>query len=211
MVGHDIRNPLQAITSDVYLAKSDLSPLPDSEGKKNALESLSEIEENVGYINKIVQDLQDYARPIRASTKETEVETMINDLLSKNRVPPEIKIKVEVERSTNTAVVDPDLLKRVIGNLVANAVQAMPEGGDLAIRAYAESGEIVFSVQDTGVGIPIEVQPKVFTPLFTTKSKGQGFGLAVVERIVETMRGTVSLKSEMGKGTTFVIRLPSNN
>ena len=83
MVGHDIRNPLQAITSDVYLAKTELASTPESEEKKNALESLKEIEKNVDYINKIVQDLQDFARPLNPRTEETDLKLIIDELISK--------------------------------------------------------------------------------------------------------------------------------
>jgi PAS domain S-box-containing protein len=92
MVGHDIRNPLQAITSDVYLAKNELASLPENEEKKNALESLEEIENNVGYINKIVADLQDYARPIKPTAQETNLKGLIENLLSKKVVPKNNKI-----------------------------------------------------------------------------------------------------------------------
>jgi signal transduction histidine kinase len=103
---------------------------------------------------------------------------------------------------------DPDLVKRVIGNLLLNAVQAMPKGGKLFIYAYREEGGLVIEGQDTGEGIPEEGKSKLFTPMFTTKSKRQGFGLSVVTRVTESMNGTVTFDSEKGKGTIFTIRLP---
>ena len=105
---------------------------------------------------------------------------------------------------------DPDIIKRVMVNLVTNAVQAMPKGGKLCIRAYQDGGDTVLTVDDTGCGIPKDVSSKLFTPLFTTKAKGQGFGLAVVKRMTEALGGTVTFESEVGKGTKFFIRLPSN-
>ena len=209
MVGHDIRNPLQAITSDVYLAKTDLAQTPESEEKKNALESLDEIEKNVVYINKIVADLQDYARPLKPVAKETNLQKIINELLTKNGVPENVKVQVKVQKEAGTLMADSDILKRILGNLVTNAVQAMPEGGKLTIQAYKEANDSVITVADTGVGIPEEAKSKLFTPLFTTKSKGQGFGLAVVKRMTEALGGTVTFESEEGKGTKFIIRLPA--
>ena len=100
------------------------------------------------------------------------------------------------------------MLKRALINLIQNAVQAMPNGGKLKIKAKCENNQAFISVQDTGEGIPVEVQDKLFTPLFTTKSKGQGFGLAVVKRLVEAQDGKITFNSKQGKGTTFNIQIP---
>ena len=108
-------------------------------------------------------------------------------------------------------MVDCSLLQRILENLVSNAVQAMPNGGELTLQAHQEARDIVITVQDTGIGIPDKVKPKLFTPFFTTKSKGQGLGLAVVKRMTEALDGTVTFESKEGNGTTFIIRLPSKN
>jgi PAS domain S-box-containing protein len=208
MVGHDIRNPLQAITSDIYLAKSDLASMPESEEKESMRESLVEIEKNVEYINKVVQDLQDFARPIHPVVLETDLEAFLcHEVLFSNELPENIDASCRVDEDTKL-VADPALLKRVLNNLINNAIQAMPQGGKLTVRAFKESNETVITVEDTGVGIPENVRSKLFTPLFTTKSRGQGFGLAVVKRMTEALDGTVTFESEEDKGTKFIIRLP---
>jgi len=102
------------------------------------------------------------------------------------------------------------MLKRAFINLIQNAVQAMPNGGTLKINAQRQGNHVFISVEDTGEGIPEEVKSKLFTPLFTTKSKGQGFGLAVVKRLVEAQDGKITFNSQKGKGTTFTIQLPIN-
>jgi signal transduction histidine kinase len=94
-------------------------------------------------------------------------------------------------------------------NLVTNAVQAMPKGGKLIIRSHKEANDVIITVKDTGVGIPENVKSKLFTPMFTTKAKGQGFGLAVIKRMTESLGGTVTFESQEGKGTTFIIKIPS--
>jgi len=208
MVGHDIRNPLQAIIGDVFLAKAELDSIPDSYDIKNALESLQEIEKNVDYINKIVADLQDYAKNLKPVVKEVNVQNLLDELLAKNNVPEDVKVQVKVHKNADTVMADPDILKRILGNLVINAVQAMPNGGKLTIQTRKDSCGGVITVADTGVGIPEQAKEKLFTPLFTTKSKGQGFGLAVVKRMTEALGGTVTFESEEGKGTKFILNFP---
>ena len=209
MVGHDIRNPLQSITSDVYLVKSDLYIVPEGEEKENMKESLSGIENNVDYINKIVQDLQDFVKPLKPTVQETEIEELIQEVLFKNGIPENIHASCKVDEKAKKMTGDPAFLKRILSNLVSNAIQAMPTGGKLEIVACRNEGEIAITVRDTGVGIAEKDKPMLFTPLFTTKSKGQGFGLAVVKRMTEALGGTVMFESQEGKGTMFILRFPS--
>jgi len=105
--------------------------------------------------------------------------------------------------------VDSTMIKRVLINLMQNALQAMPNGGNLTINGTKNRNHLEISIEDTGEGIPIEVQAKIFTPLMTTKAKGQGFGLAVVKRMTEAMDGTVNFESEIGKGTKFTLQFPA--
>jgi PAS domain S-box-containing protein len=208
MVGHDIRNPLQAMISDVYLTKTDLASTPESDEKKSALDSLQEIEKNIDYINKIVADLQDFARPLNPQAEETDLKLIIDELLAKNGLPENVKVSLKVEAEARKVVADSSYINRIMYNLVNNAVQAMPNGGKLTIRAYKEANDFVITVKDTGVGIPEGVKSKLFTPMFTTKAKGQGFGLAVIKRMTEALGGTVTFESQEGKGTTFIVRFP---
>jgi signal transduction histidine kinase len=209
MVGHDIRNPLQAITSDLFLAKTELEDSPDSEQKRNALESLDEIEKNIDYINKIVQDLQDYARPLNPKPEEVDLTVLIERLVAKNVVEENIKFNMIVDEQVRYISIDPFYLNRILYNLITNSLQAMPKGGNLDIEAKKEKDSTVITVKDTGVGIPSEVHSKVFTVMFTTKAKGQGFGLPVVKRMTESLGGTVNFETQEGKGTTFTLHFPN--
>jgi signal transduction histidine kinase len=208
MVGHDIRNPLQSIIGEVYLANSELSTLPDSKEKTNIQESLDMIKQNTEYINKIVLDLQDFAKPLSPCDEETNIEQMIEELLTNNGIPENIQTEANIEKDARTVRADSAYMKRILGNLVSNAVQAMPDGGKLTVQARREKSDVVITVKDTGVGISEDAKDRLFTPLFTTKSKGQGFGLAVVKRLTEALDGTVTFESQENKGTTFTIRLP---
>jgi signal transduction histidine kinase len=208
MVGHDIRNPLQAIVSEIFLLRLDVESLPEGKTKQSMIESLEGIETNSLYINKIVQDLQDFAKEIVPVIKYTETELIVRDVLVKKAVPSNIEALFEISADTKTVNTDEVLIKRILTNLVNNAVQAMPSGGKLLLKISRSANGIMVTVQDTGVGIPEEVKPKLFTPLFTTKSKGQGFGLASVKRMVEALGGKIGFESEIGKGTKFTVELP---
>jgi signal transduction histidine kinase len=208
MVGHDIRNPLQAITGDVYLAKTELASTANTEEKNNILESLTEIEKNIFYINKIVADLQDFARPLNPKWEQLEVDKLITDALLVVAVPDVIKTVVSADKNLPRLNTDSTMIQRIMVNLIQNAVQAMSKGGSLTISAYSQKRQIAIVVEDSGEGIPEEVRGKLFTPLMTTKSKGQGFGLAVVKRLVDALEGTVTFESEQGKGTKFILQFP---
>ncbi len=211
MVGHDIRNPLQAITGDVYLLSSDVANMRSSALKESLTESLESIQKSVDYVNKIVQDLQDYAKPLKPAVHETDLQAILDDIVKKNGKPHNVILKQTIAKDAQTIKTDPDMLKRILGNLISNAIQAMPNGGSLTVRATKKIDNTVLTVRDTGTGIPEQAKANLFTPLFTTKSKGQGFGLAVVKRMTEALGGTVAFESEEGKGTKFTITLPQQN
>jgi PAS domain S-box-containing protein len=206
MVGHDIRNPLQAITSDLYLIKAELNEIPQCRQLQGVQESLATIEDNIFYINKIVSDLQDYTRPLSPVYHEVNINTLLSSVVG-NNFPKNIETTVSVQENL-VVKTDAAYLKRILSNLVNNAVQAMPNGGKLDIQAAQKENTLLISIKDTGVGIPDEVRDKIFTPLFTTKPKGQGLGLAVVKRLVTGLKGNVSYVSQEGRGTEFIIELP---
>ena len=106
--------------------------------------------------------------------------------------------------------IDPDQIRQVLVNLITNAVQAMPEGGRLTVSARVRRKSLEVTVTDTGAGIPQEVVGKIFDPLFTTKAKGIGLGLAVTRSVIENHKGSIGVSSKMGRGTTFTIELPLN-
>jgi PAS domain S-box-containing protein len=209
MVGHDLRNPLQAIVNNLYLAKKRLDR-SKFEGKDDLTEKLETIQEQIGYMNKIVSDLQDFARPVVPKLYKTDMEALARGVLSSKVNTPSIPVSVDVVASEDLPklVVDASLMKRVLTNLVTNAVQAMPDGGELTVDLRTQGRDAVISVKDTGVGIPEENMGKLFDPLFTTKSMGQGFGLPVCKRLIEAHAGTITPESTTGEGSVFTIRLP---
>jgi signal transduction histidine kinase len=200
---------LQTVEGAVYLAKEEMKALSSRTQEINNIEEmLNAIHEETTYVNKIVSDLQDYARPLEPQLEEIDTKQLISNTLAAVHIPSTIEVSVTVEQSCCTMIVDPTMMKRVLANLVTNALQAMPDGGKLTMTAFRKQEEVHLCVQDTGQGIPDGNRAKVFQPLFSTKAKGQGFGLAVVKRLVEAHNGTISFDSGVGKGTTFTIAIP---
>ncbi|MGZ4942163.1 MAG: PAS domain S-box protein [Halobacteriota archaeon] len=210
MIGHDLRNPLQGLQYIVDLQKLRFERMPPDKrstkdwDKEQVL--FDRISEQVFYMDKIVGDLQDYARPITPEHEEITLRTIIDDVLES--LPPTDGVETVINVSNLTFVADTHLMLRVFSNLFLNAIQAMPQGGTLTISAKAADGSVAVHVSDTGVGIPADMRDKVFSPLTTGKAKGTGLGLAVVKRIVEAHNGTITFESEEGEGTTFTVTLP---
>ncbi len=168
---------------------------------------LEAIEEQSQYMNKIVADLQDVVKPLKPKLQEVDICKVIDNALSLVKVPENVELKTFVKENTQKVRVDSELMIRALNNLFSNAIQAMPKGGRLTIKTHKQDGHVLISVSDTGVGISEEAKPKIFTPLFTTKSKGQGFGLVVCKRVVEAHSGEITFESEVGKGTTFTVKI----
>jgi PAS domain S-box-containing protein len=212
MVGHDLRNPLQGIVSTVYLAKRKLEspPEPSSEAavKSSLVDMLETIENEAEYMDKIVSDLQDYAAPLKTEPKPVQMEPLVKDTLSKIRIPRNVKVSFKVSEPLPTVMIDPAVMRRVFTNLITNAIQAMPNGGELRIDVYGTDEFLFVAFKDTGVGIPEENMGKLFNPFFTTKAKGQGLGLPVCKRLVEAHDGRITVKSKPGEGSTFTVELP---
>jgi len=209
MVGHDLRNPLQVLVGYLYILKNlfqngdDNPPLTE-----DVMAILDILTTQSGYMNKIVSDLQDYARPINVQFGQVNLENLFSKIIS--TIEHESVIISTDFEAGNHVWADINLLHRIFTNLISNAVQAMPDGGRLYLASSIEGSEIVISIQDTGVGIPQENIEKLFKPLFTTKSKGTGFGLAVCKRLVQLHNGSIKVESVVGVGTTFHVFLPMN-
>jgi nitrogen fixation/metabolism regulation signal transduction histidine kinase len=122
---------------------------------------------------------------------------------------PSIECNLQLEAS-GTVAADPELLHRAVSNLVLNAMDAMPQGGTLTLRTHGEGDRVWLEVSDTGAGLTPEECQRLFTPYYTSKTHGTGLGLAIVQSVVTDHNGKISVRSEKGKGTTFVIEIPRN-
>ena len=203
-VGHELRNPLGAIKNAAYFLNMVLEkPEPDVK------ETLEILEKEVATSERIISSLLDFARAKPPVKRKVNINNIILEVLSRTNVPENIEVKNQVDESIPTILADPGQLDQIFGNIFLNAIQAMPEGGQLIIKSgTAGPDTIAVSITDTGVGIPGETIKKIFEPLFTSKAKGIGLGMAITKTFVEGHGGTIEVQSEIGKGTTFTVRLP---
>jgi signal transduction histidine kinase len=203
MIGHDLRNPLTGISGAAYYLKKKYGTVIDERGR----EMLEVIEKDVNYSNKIVSDLLEYSGPIKLDLQETTAKSAVADALAHFDFPENIQI-VDLTKSTPAIKIDTDKMKRVFINIIKNAIDAMIDGGKLTINSEKINGNVKITFADTGLGISEENLKKLFGPLFTTKAKGMGLGLAICKRIAEAHGGRVSVESVVNKGTTFTITVP---
>ena len=211
MVGHDLRNPIQVVYGLCSILRKKVEELKNLGVDETQIRDLEyvddELHEQMLYMNKIVSDLQDYAKTINLAPGEVNIRHVIEDVLSSVKVPSNVDVSVVFDEGFPELYVDVSLMRRLYTNLINNAVQAMPDGGQLMVEGHS-TGEYTFvDVGDTGVGISEENMGKIFRPLFTTKAKGTGLGLSVCERIVESHGGDILVESEVGVGSTFTVRL----
>jgi len=206
MVGHDLRNPLQGISGAAYILRQKVG----SEGDPEAIEMLGLIESSLDHADSIIKELLEYSREIRLEPTETNAKAVIEAAMQLVKVPGNIKIK-NLAGTTPSLQIDAAKTQRVFVNLIGNAVDAMPTGGELTITSVEDGRTLEVRLSDTGEGIPDEVMRNLWKPLKTTKPKGVGLGLAICKRIVEAHSGSIEVESILGKGTAFTIRLPLNH
>jgi len=203
-VGHELRNPLGAIKNASYFLNMALEK-PEPEVR----ETLDILEKEVATSEGIVSSLLDFARPKPPTRRKMNINEVVQETLSRTTLLENVKVVRQLDESLPEIMADPDQLRVVFSNIIRNGIQAMPEGGQLTVTSEVfRPGWVAVSIADTGVGIPPEEQPEVFEPLFTTKAKGIGLGLAVTSTLVEGHGGTIEVLSKVGKGSTFTVRLP---
>ncbi|MGD0779893.1 MAG: ATP-binding protein [Dehalococcoidales bacterium] len=204
-VGHELRNPLNVIRNCAYLLNMALTEKSDEE----AANTLKVLDKQIDIANKIVTDLLDFTRIKPPSQVRANLKNLIEESLSWITVPEQISINLNLNGHAKTIRTDPEQMSRVFSNLISNAVQAMNgKDGEVNISTDADDEYLSVIFQDTGCGIPEENLQKIFEPLFTTKPKGIGLGLAISKRLVEQNGGKIEVASQVGKGATFTVKLP---
>jgi two-component system sensor histidine kinase PilS (NtrC family) len=207
-IAHEIRNPLASLTGAIEVLTS---PATASDARDRLSQIVMRESER---LNQIIKDFLEYARPAPLTLETVNVADALAEvlvLLEHRTRTGCLKIVREFDASLYRRV-DPQQFKQVVWNLCLNAVEAMPEGGELRVGAAAAPGQLLeVWVSDTGVGIGPDDLSHLFEPFFSTKPEGTGLGLALVHRIVQEHGGEIDVRSTPGLGTTFTITLPARN
>ncbi|HEX3969747.1 MAG TPA: ATP-binding protein, partial [Stellaceae bacterium] len=204
-MAHELRNPLSAIRNTLFAVKETAA------NKGIDLERpITRVERSVARCDRIINDLLDYTRVKELHVAEIAPDPWIEEVMNEQRMPAGIELAHHFGAECVIAI-DPERVRRVLINLIDNAAQAMPDDAPerkiTVTTALIDDGFFEFAVADTGAGIAPDVLPKVFEPLFSTKSFGTGLGLPMVKQIVEQHGGTITITSEVGKGTRVTVRL----
>jgi two-component system, NtrC family, sensor kinase len=203
-VAHELRNPLNVVKTSVYYLLNARNPTPE---KKE--EHLRRIERNVELADGVITALSNFARMPVPDLIPIPVEPLVLEVLEINPPGSRIEVSVQCPPGLPFALGDAAQLRIALGNLVRNARDAMPQGGRLTIEAQAREGRVEISVADTGVGIDKSDLARIMEPLYSTKARGLGLGLAIARSIIERNQGIIQVVSEPGRGSVFTVRLRS--
>ena len=211
-VGHELRTPLSIINNAIYFLR-----MAQPEADETIREYLGIIDTEAHNADKIISELLDFSRIKSVDVEPVAVSDLIQRTLERFPVPENVQVTLNLPENLPTVCIDPRQMIQVLGNLMLNACQAMVSassttGSELVISAKPSTvdgqSSVVIAVKDTGSGITPENMKKLFEPLFTTKTKGIGLGLAVSQKLVEANGGRIEVESESGKGSTFTLWLP---
>jgi PAS domain S-box-containing protein len=195
-LANDLRNPLQAIQGASYWLKNDYSRL---QGSPTGLKMLQSINDSIKYSDNIIKALLDFASSKAPLIEKLDVNAVVEKTLGQVEIPKNVELITELSKVPQIEA-DEAMLERVFLNIVKNCLEAMENGGKLNVSTSSGTAEFVeVSFRDTGIGIPKENLVKLFKPLFTTKSKGMGLGLAISKRLIEANEGSIKVESEEGK------------
>ncbi|MBU2063532.1 MAG: GHKL domain-containing protein [Candidatus Omnitrophica bacterium] len=203
---HDLRNPLTGIKMATYYLGSKID--------KNNLEInniLKDIELEIDYASNVVTNILTFAKPTQLIYAPVDINGIIDEtthLISIQKKHVDIKLVKNYGSGMPQILIDVKQIKQVMINLITNALQAMPGGGQLTITTKLANEHLEIEVKDNGTGINKEDLDKIFTPFFTTKARGVGLGLSIVDSIIKKHAGSFEIKSEIGKGTIFIVKLP---
>lgn len=198
IVSHEIKNPLAVIKNAVYLIKMRLG----EKAEPKILKNISVIDQEIQQANGIIEEILGYARSREQILTVTDLTLYMKEILASYPMPENIKVVTEYAPLQLPVKIDTEEMKQGIRNIIGNAVEVMPEGGQLIIKTLVGGNyTAVLSIRDSGPGIPKEIRENIFAPFFTTKARGTGLGLAVVKKVAGRNNVQIELVTEEGKGT----------
>ena len=202
-VAHEIRNPLNVVKTSVYFLLNAKTISPE-----RVAEHLARISRQVNHANDVVTALSSFAKPPVPQLSTVSVSECLKSDLERYPAPQGIETVLELSESLPKVKADPTQLDIVFGNLIRNAYDAMPDGGILTVKASAADTWVQVEFMDTGVGIAPAHLLKITEPLFSTKARGMGLGLAITSAILGKIAGKLTVTSEVGRGSTFSVQIP---
>jgi len=208
-VAHELRNPMSAITNTLFTLRQSVN------GSGLDLERpMHRLERSVARCDRIINDLVDFSNLREIQCRPVTADKWLADLLDAQKLPEGVMLQRHLAAGGQQANIDPTLMRRAMVNLIENASQALTEEGKnlrerrITIGSDVTAGWLAIVVEDTGIGIAPDILPKVFEPLFSTRSFGTGLGLAVVKQVVDQHSGKITIESKPGHGTRVAILLP---
>lgn len=208
-VAHEIRNPLNVINLSIDHVSTKYAP-EDEEKRKKFMRILSSIKDEITRLKHMVSDLLNYGRPANLAKQRFDMRELMCETLSLVKAQADeqgVEIRAEQDQTPTDVNGDREKLKSCLSNIAINALQSMPAGGQLMTSVRQSNGAVEVRIEDTGVGIPRDDLSKIFEPYFSTKQTGFGLGLAVTKKIIDEHKGSIEAESEVGTGTTFIVRL----
>lgn len=209
-VAHEIKNPLGSIGIHIQLMQKELAALADEE-KERIQGYIDVVNEEVNRLNKIVVDFLFAVRPMNVELEDEDMNTVLGDLLEFVRYELEendIELEADLQQDLPKVQLDDKYFKQALMNIVKNALAAMPNGGTLRVKTRCRGDNVELIVEDTGEGMSEDVREKIFEPYFTTRDFGSGIGLTLVYKVVKEHMGEISVRSEEGEGTRFILTFP---
>ncbi|HMZ20220.1 MAG TPA: ATP-binding protein [Blastocatellia bacterium] len=211
-IAHEIRNPLNFINLSIDHLRETFGPANEAQ-RAQYKHILTTIKDELARLNRLVSDFLSYGRPAKLKLRELDALTLVEevrDLVKAKADEQGVKITIASETNGDGTKLsaDPEQLKTCFSNLMINAIQAMPAGGELEVGLFPETDRLEIEVTDTGTGILPEAMEQIFEPYYSTKETGIGLGLPLTKKIIEEHGGQIRVESEVGLGTTFVVTLP---
>jgi signal transduction histidine kinase len=203
-VAHELRNPLNVVKTSVYYLRNARTATP-----AKVAEHLERIERHVDVANAVITALSSFARSPAPSVRPTRLDRLVEEALEMNRPPETVAVERTFGAEPAWSSCDPDQLGIVLGNLLRNAYDAMPRGGTLRLAIRRDGASWALEVGDDGEGIAPEDLARILEPLYSTKARGLGLGLAIARSLVEKNQGRLTVRSRSGEGSTFTVLLPA--